>query len=109
MAKRFGIVACISGRRASTPGGIVSLGSIAYLGNPRLRDPARGAIEVELDPEVAGWSGRMEAVAARAGNDELQRLRVRPRTRTRSAAQHWRGAPDEAAAEAAVAKLAESG
>ena len=67
-----------------------------------------GRTEVELDPEVASWSPRMEAWARQAWNDELHRLRVRAEDKDVIRAYHWRGAPDETAAEDAVRKIAES-
>src|SRR4051794_41967953 len=39
VAKRYGVVACVSGRRASDARRIVSLGSIAHLRSPRLGVP----------------------------------------------------------------------
>ena len=68
---------------------------------------AGAATEVELDPEVASWSPRMDEWAREAWNDELHRLRVRAEDKDVIRAYHWRGAPDEAAAEAAVRELAE--
>jgi trehalose 6-phosphate phosphatase len=106
IAKRFGVVACVSGRRALTARRIVALGSIAYVGNhggELLRPAAR---EPELDPDVAAYIPRINAFAAAAWTDELHRLRVRFEDKGAIAAYHWRGAPDESAAEAAVAELA---
>src|SRR6201747_1559067 len=53
IAKRYGLVACVSGRRATTARRIVSLGSITYVGNHGAEILRGGATEVELDPEVA--------------------------------------------------------
>jgi trehalose 6-phosphate phosphatase len=107
VAKRYGLVACISGRRATTARRIVSLGSITYVGNHGAEVLRGGRTEVELDPEVASWSPRMEAWADEAWNEELHRLRVRAEDKDVIRAYHWRGAPDETAAEAAVRKIAE--
>jgi trehalose 6-phosphate phosphatase len=107
VAKRYGLVACVSGRRATTARRIVSLGSITYVGNHGAEVLRGGRTEVELDPEVASWSPRMEAWARDAWNDDLHRLRVRAEDKDVIRAYHWRGAPHEAAAEAAVRKLAE--
>jgi trehalose 6-phosphate phosphatase len=49
----------------------------------------------------------MEAWANAAWNEDLHRLRVRAEDKDVIRAYHWRGAPDEAAAEAAVRTLAE--
>ena len=107
IAKRFGVVACVSGRRALIARRIVSLGSIAYVGNhggELLRPAGR---EPELDPEVAAYVPRIRAFADAAWTDELHRLRVRFEDKGPIAAYHWRGAPDEAAAQAAIADLAD--
>ncbi|HKE81867.1 MAG TPA: trehalose-phosphatase [Solirubrobacteraceae bacterium] len=106
VAKRYGLVACVSGRRAATARRIVSLGSITYVGNHGAEVLRGGATEVELDPEVAAWSRRMGEWARTSWNDELHRLRVRAEDKDVIRAYHWRGAPNEAAAEAAVRELA---
>jgi trehalose 6-phosphate phosphatase len=106
VAKRYGLVACVTGRRATTARRIVSLGSITYVGNHGAEVLRGGATEVELDPEVAAWSRRIDEWAQAAWNDNLHRLRVRAEDKDAIRAYHWRGAPDEAAAEAAVRELA---
>jgi trehalose 6-phosphate phosphatase len=107
VAKRYGLVACVTGRRATTARRIVSLGSITYVGNHGAEVLRGGATEVELDPEVARWSRRIDEWTRKAWNDRLHRLRVRAEDKDVIRAYHWRGAPDEAAAEAAVRDLAE--
>src|SRR5919205_3745708 len=77
VAKRYGLVACVSGRRATTARRIVSLGSITYVGNHGAELLRGGATEVELDPEVAAWSQRIADWAEAAWNERLHRLRVR--------------------------------
>jgi trehalose 6-phosphate phosphatase len=106
IARRYGLVACVSGRRAATARRIVALGSITYVGNHGAEVLRGGATEPEVDPEVARWAQRINAFADAAWTDELHRLRVRTEDKQAIRAYHWRGAPDEAAAEAAVRKLA---
>jgi trehalose 6-phosphate phosphatase len=106
VAKAYAVVACVSGRRASIARRIVSLGSIAYVGNHGSELLRPGAGEVEIEPDVAAYGRRIRAFAERSWTDELHRLRVRTEDKEVIAAYHWRGAPDEAAAEAAVAELA---
>ena len=106
-AKRYGLVGCISGRQASVARRIVSLGSIAYVGNHGSELLAPGATDVEIDPEIAGHEPRVRAFADEVWTPELQRLRVRPEDKQAIAAFHWRGAPDEDAAEDAVRAIAE--
>jgi len=102
VAKRYGLVACVSGRQASIARRIVSLGTITYVGNHGAEILRGGATEVEHDPEIASWAQRVQDFARSAMTDELQRLRVREEDKDVIAAFHWRGAPDEAAAEQAV-------
>jgi trehalose 6-phosphate phosphatase len=106
IAKRYAVVACVSGRRAATARRIVALGSIAYVGNHGSELLRPGAREPELEPDVAAYGRRVRAFAERTWTDELHRLRVRAEDKDVIAAYHWRGAPDEAAAEAAVRDLA---
>ncbi len=107
VAKRYGLVGCISGRQSSTARRMVSLGSIAYVGNHGAELLAAGGTEVEIDPEIAAWEGRVRTFAHDAFTPALQRLRIRPEDKRAIAAFHWRGAPDEDAAEAAVRIVAE--
>ncbi len=106
IAKRYRLVGCVSGRRAATARQIVAIGTIAYVGNHGGELLRPGATRPELDPELAAWSGRVGDFAARVFTGEHQRLRVRAEDKQAIAAFHWRGAPDEAAAEAAVRGIA---
>jgi trehalose 6-phosphate phosphatase len=105
VAKRYGFVACVSGRPAAVARQMVSIGSIAYIGNHgcELLRPASG--ETIVDPEVAPWTGRVQAFAKRVDTLALQQLRVRREDKGAIVAFHWRGAPDEAAALVAVAAI----
>jgi trehalose 6-phosphate phosphatase len=107
VARRYGLVACVSGRQATTARRIVSLGSITYVGNHGAELLRGGATDVELDPEVARWAPRVREFAEAAWSPGLQRLRVRAEDKDVIRAFHWRGAPDEAAAEEAVRRVAE--
>jgi trehalose 6-phosphate phosphatase len=106
VAKRYGIVACVSGRRASDARRIVSLGSIAYLGSHGSEILRAGTIAPELDAELQGWTERVRAFADQAFDESLQRLRVRLEDKEAIAALHWRGVPDEDDAQQAVARVA---
>jgi trehalose 6-phosphate phosphatase len=107
IARRYGTVACISGRPAAVARRIVALGSIAYVGNHGCERLAPGAREVELDPEIAPWIDRVRAFAEAAATAELGRLRVRSEDKGPIAGFHWRGAPDEDAALEAVREVAD--
>jgi trehalose 6-phosphate phosphatase len=107
IAKRYGFVACVSGRRAAIARRIVSIGSITYLGNHGSEILPGGASDVTVDADVAAWTARVRAFAAtELARDEVGRTRVRGEDKEAIAAFHWRGAPDEAAAEAVVDAIA---
>jgi trehalose 6-phosphate phosphatase len=106
IARRYRLVGCVSGRRATTARQIVAIGTIAYVGNHGGELLRPGATRPELDPEVAAWTERVRAFAARVYTAEHQRLRVRSEDKQAIAAFHWRGAPDEDAAATAVREIA---
>lgn len=106
IAKRYGVVGCISGRQASTARQIVAIGSIAYVGNHGGELLAPGATSVIVAPELAEWTERVQRFVRSAYTQERMRLRIRMEDKGAIVALHWRGVPDEEAAAAAVAELA---
>jgi trehalose 6-phosphate phosphatase len=106
VAKRYGVVACVSGRRASDARRIVALGSIAYLGSHGSEVLLPGSIAPQLDSELQAWTERVQSFAREHFGEELERLRVRLEDKEAIAALHWRGVPDEEQAEAAVGQVA---
>ena len=94
IARRYGVVACVSGRRASEARAMVAIGAISYLGS-------HGAEVLR-----AGWTERIREFAREADTADLRRLRVRLEDKGPIVAFHWRGAPDEEAARAAIDAIA---
>jgi trehalose 6-phosphate phosphatase len=107
VARRYGTVACVSGRRASDARRIVSLGSIAYLGNHGSEVLRPGAVAPQQDRELQAWTRRIQGFMREAYGEELKRLRVRLEDKEAIAALHWRGVPDEEGAERAIRAVAE--
>ena len=105
ISKRYGTVACVSGRSASVARQMVSIGSISYIGNHGSELLRAGSSEPAVDPAVAEWMPRVLSFAARVDTPALQQLRVRREDKGAIVAFHWRGAPDEGAAEVAVGAL----
>jgi len=106
IARRYRVVGCVSGRRAATARQIVAIGTIAYVGNHGAELLRPGATRPEMNPDFADWTARVRAFAAHVYTAEHERIRVRSEDKDAIAAFHWRGAPDEAAAEAAVHEIA---
>src|ERR1700752_4570563 len=52
IAKRYRVVACVSGRGASSARQIVAIGTIAYVGNHGGELLRPGAIRAEVDPQL---------------------------------------------------------
>jgi trehalose 6-phosphate phosphatase len=108
VARKYGVVACISGRTATDARRVVALGSIAYVGNHGGELLRPGASQAEVEPEFAHWTRRVQDFAGRVDTEELARLRVRFEDKGPIVAWHWRGAPDEEEARAAVDRIAAS-
>lgn len=107
VAKRYAVVACVSGRQASDTRRIVSIGSLTYIGSHGGELLAPSGTEVRTDPELRAWARRVQAFTRAADTPELRRLRVRLEDKGSIVGFHWRGAPDEAEAEAAVRAIAD--
>ena len=104
---RYGLTACVSGRRAADAKRMVGLGTIAYVGNHGTELlPALGG-DLQVDPAFAEWAPRIQAFAQEAWTPEMRRLRMRSEDKGGIVAIHWRGVPDEDAAHAAAIALAE--
>ena len=108
VARRYGVVACVSGRRASDARRIVALGSIAYLGSHGSEVLLPGSIAPVLDSELQAWTERVQRFSRDAFDDELKRLRVRLEDKGAIAAFHWRGVLDEEDAEEALGQVAQA-
>jgi trehalose 6-phosphate phosphatase len=106
VARRYRIVACVTGRRAADARAMVSIGSISYLGSHGTELLRAGWTESVIDPEVADWVRRIHEFGRDADTAELRRLRVRLEDKGTIVAFHWRGAPDEDAARSALETLA---
>ena len=98
LARRYGVVACVSGRRASEARAMVSIGTISYLGSHGAELLRAGWTESVLDPEVEDWRRRIHEFGREEDTRDLRRHRVRLEDKGPILAFHWRGAPNEEAA-----------
>jgi trehalose 6-phosphate phosphatase len=106
LTHHYGLVACVSGRRASEARAIVSIGSITYLGSHGAELLRAGWTEPVLDPRLEDWAQRIHDFGVQSDNPDLRRLRVRLEDKGAILAYHWRGVPDEEAARAAIDAIA---
>ena len=107
VARKYGLVACVSGRRASEARAMVSIGSINYVGSHGVELLRSGWTEAVLDPGVADWIRRIHEFGRENDTADVRKRRVRLEDKGPIVAFHWRGAPDEDAAKAAVDAIAE--
>jgi trehalose 6-phosphate phosphatase len=106
LARTYGVVACVSGRRASDARRIVSIGTISYIGSHGTELLRAGWTEPRLEPEVEEWARRIQQFGHQADTPELRKLRVRLEDKGAIVAFHWRAAPDEEAARSAIDAIA---
>ncbi len=106
VADAYGLVACVSGRRASQARAMVSIGTIAYLGSHGVEELRPGWTEARLDPAITEWVRRIHDFGDHHDTAQTRKLRVRLEDKGPIVAFHWRGAPDEDAAHGAVKHIA---
>jgi trehalose 6-phosphate phosphatase len=109
LARKYAVVACVSGRGALDARRLVGVGGIAYAGahGAELLEP--GAKQPETLPAFASWAERVHGFVAERDARDLRRLRVRIEDKGPIIALHWRGAPDEDAARTRVEGIAQEG
>lgn len=98
IARKYRVVACISGRGAAEARRIVGVGGIAYAGSHGAELLLPGQSQAELVPAFATWKDRVRGFALDQDSAELRMMRVRIEDKGAIVAFHWRGARDEAAA-----------
>jgi len=106
-SRRYRLVACVSGRRASAARAMVSIGTITYLGAHGAELLRAGWTDSKLDPELARWIEPLSEFARRQDPGELRRARIRIEDKGVIVAFHWRGAEDESVAKTKLEQLSE--
>lgn len=92
IARRYGLVACVSGRQAQAARRIVALGSIAYVGGHGAELLPSGATKVQVLPEVATHREAIQAFArAMMNRPQISHLQIRGEDKDTIYAFHWRG------------------
>jgi trehalose 6-phosphate phosphatase len=107
LVRRYGLVACISGRAAVDTRRLVGVGGIAYSGSHGAELLEPGSAKPTILPAFETWTARVAEFMSERDTPELRRLRVRIENKGPIQAFHWRGAPDEDAARTRIEGLAQ--
>jgi trehalose 6-phosphate phosphatase len=106
LSERYALVGCISGRRAEDARQLVGLDSLAYAGNHGLELLMPGDQAPQPDPSVAGRENEAADFLDSIDGARFEAVGLRREDKGPIQALHWRGSPDEAAAESCAHELA---
>ncbi|MGV1050041.1 MAG: trehalose-phosphatase [Solirubrobacterales bacterium] len=106
LSERYGLVGCVSGRQAEEARRLVGLDQIAYAGNHGLELLLPGDEAPRADPSLAGRERDAAEFLAKVDGREPAASGLRLEDKGAIQALHWRGAEDEAAAEARAREIA---
>src|SRR4051794_10546553 len=95
IARRYALLACISGRSSAEARRIVGVGGIAYAGSHGAELLLPGQAQAQLVPAFETWAERVREFALGFDSPEFRTLRVRIEDKGPIMAFHWRGARDE--------------
>lgn len=109
LSGRYGLVGCVSGRRAAEAKRLVGVEGIAYAGNHGLELMLPGDDAPRLDPSLQGREREAADFVAGLDGDGLAAIGLRLEDKGTIQALHWRGAKDERAAEARAREIAADG
>lgn len=106
LSARFGMVGCISGRRAEEARRLVGVEGIAYAGNHGLELLLPGDEAPRLDPSLRDREDGAAGFVAGLGAEALAAVGLRLEDKGPIQALHWRGVEDERGAEARARSIA---
>ena len=106
LSERFGLVGCVSGRRAGEARRLVGLDGIAYAGNHGLELLLPGDESPRSDPSLAGRENEAADFLVTLDRGALSAAGLRLEDKGPIQALHWRGADDEEAAQARAHEIA---
>ena len=107
LARRYALVGCVSGRPAAEVRKLVGRDGLAYIGNHGYERLLPGDSEPSVHPALEGHEDSAARFLGAAVDGRLEADGLRLEDKGPIAAVHWRGAPDEAAAERRARELAE--
>jgi trehalose 6-phosphate phosphatase len=106
--REFGLVACISGRRAEDARRVVGIRSLTYVGNHGLELLAPGSDSAEVAPGAAESAERVSTFAKRSYTPALRDAGVHLEDKGPIWSFHWRNATDERSARSALEQIGRS-
>lgn len=106
LAERYALVGCVSGRSATEAARLVGVEGLVYIGNHGFERLLPGAPGAELDPLLRGHEQAARGFLEQLDASRLEDTALRTEDKGPIQAIHWRGAPDEAAAEASAREIA---
>ena len=107
LARRYACVACISGRSVADVRRLVGVGGVAYAGSHGAELLEPGSTTPRVIEAFKSWEKQVKGFVADRDTPELRSMRIRIEDKGPIMTFHWRGAPDEEAAERAVRQVAE--
>lgn len=108
LARRYALVACVTGRRALQARDLLGVEEIIYAGNHGFELLRPGEDAAHLDPAIRGREERARLFVEGIDRDELAELGLRAEDKGPIQSLHWRRAPDQAAAERRAMELADA-
>jgi trehalose 6-phosphate phosphatase len=106
LSERYGLVGCVSGRQAEEARRLVGLDQLAYAGNHGLELLMPGESAPQPDPSLDGREHEAAEFVAELDPEALAAAGLRVEDKAAIQALHWRGASDEAGAEARARQIA---
>ena len=106
LAERYALVGALSGRRAEDARRVVGLDELAYSGNHGFELLLPGESEVRPDPSLDGHETDAPRFLDALDRPGLEAAGLRSEDKGAIVALHWRGAPNEAAAESLANEIA---
>jgi trehalose 6-phosphate phosphatase len=106
LSGRYGLVGCVSGRRAEEARRLVGVEDLAYAGNHGLELLLPGDEAPRPDPSLQGREEDAAQFVADLGGEVLAEAGLRLEDKGPIQALHWRGAEDERGAEAHAHEVA---
>ncbi len=106
LSERYALVGCLSGRRALDARRVVGVDGLAYSGNHGFELLLPGEDEARPDPSLDGHEEDAPHFVEELDRSELEQAGIRTEEKGAIVALHWRGVPNEGAAESLAREIA---